>query len=131
VAGVENGEKRIFDNLSASGAKNSSADDAAVATSSSATSNDSNSQEAQQPIQILEPFALLDELFSNSPASTASNQEGDILIQFGHIDCTNHKFFWPLPNWYLSWKEEVKVWKLGLGGGKKWGIVGKFWRSWS
>ena len=46
MAGVENGEKRRFDNLLTGGAKNSSGDDAAVATNPSANSNDSNSQTA-------------------------------------------------------------------------------------
>jgi hypothetical protein len=103
VAGVENGEKRRFDNLLTGGAKNSSGDDAAVATNPSANSNDSNSQTAQQQIQMLESFALLHKVFSNYQRQR----------QFTEI---------------RTHRPHQSVWKLGLRGGKRWGIGGRYGR---
>ena len=50
-------------------------------------------QESQQTIQHTTPFAIIDEVSPNSPASDAGLLENDILIQFGHVNSTNHNNF--------------------------------------
>ena len=51
-------------------------------------------QEPQQTTtQHTTPFAIIDEVSPNSPASDAGLLENDILIQFGHVNSTNHNNF--------------------------------------
>lgn len=118
VAGVEGGEGRSFDDLgsASNGAlssiaapssrrrgTNASADDAAVA-GSNHTSNAgsdggaiqsaaSTQQQQQVSFQATTPFAIIDEVSPNSPASEAGLQEGDLLLQFGEVHSRNHDDF--------------------------------------
>lgn len=50
-------------------------------------------QQHQSNTRILTPFARIDEVFPNSPASTAGIQLNDLLLQFDSIDATNHENF--------------------------------------
>ena len=51
-------------------------------------------QEPQQTTtQHTTPFAIIDEVSPNSPASEAGLLENDIIIQFGHVNSTNHNNF--------------------------------------
>ena len=43
--------------------------------------------------QILTPFAVIDEVFPNSPASIAGIQLNDLLLKFDDVDSTNHDDF--------------------------------------
>ncbi|KAL7488963.1 hypothetical protein ACHAW6_014551 [Cyclotella cf. meneghiniana] len=119
VAGVKDGEMRRFDDLlgtdaihgtgTANGsgdnadnhALNSSSDDTNVvsteriSTAANAATESSTQQQQppQQTVSRLEPFAIIDQVFSNSPASSAGIQVGDILLQFGSIHSKNHDNF--------------------------------------
>lgn len=108
VAGVVNGESRQFDDLSARVSGDAvralssfpSATDrsgnginlAATAASNSTgiAREEQNHVSFQEPIT---PFAIIDEVFSNSPAHEAGLKEGDVLLRFGSVNSTNHRDF--------------------------------------
>ncbi len=113
VAGVENGESRSFEDLSAT-SKGALAS-IVVGQSSSGGALDSNSgrdvvgnntttvreqqqQQQQNHVSFLDeqattPFAIIDEVSPNSPASEAGIKENDVLIRFGNVNSTNHRDF--------------------------------------
>lgn len=114
VAGVENGEVRKFEDLSHSsegalasiaGTVGGSAVTAAQQQSSSQqrpsssataiteqTSLSTTSSTTQQTI-ALTPFAIIDQVFANSPSQEAGIQEGDLLLRFGTVTSDNHGDF--------------------------------------
>ena len=120
VAGVENGEVRKFDDLSHStegalasivvsggnGGASTSVSDSGYATqqqhgfstqqrpaaSSSTTTTEeqgSATPSTQQTI-ALTPFAIIDQVFPNSPSQEAGIREGDLLLRFGTVTSKNH-----------------------------------------
>ena len=62
----------------------------------------------QQTTQILTPFALIDEVSPNSPASMAGIQVNDELLQFDTINATNHENFSAIAK-LLPEKEEKEI----------------------
>ena len=105
VAGVKDGERRRFDDLlgtdatedvgnSSRASNNVVLNDRSSAYANAATEYLTHQRQPTEPSgSNLEPFAIIDQVFSNSPASTAGIQEGDILIQFGPIHSKNHDNF--------------------------------------
>jgi hypothetical protein len=115
VAGIENGETRSFDDLT----HNSEGALASIATTttgggggegsrmmSDTSSEERNSQGSttttpqqttrstpQQQTLALTPFAIIDEVFSNSPSEEAGIQMGDVLLRFGSVTADNHNGF--------------------------------------
>lgn len=92
VAGVDHGEDRRFDRIGtaddvlpgeagADGAAASGAAESAIEAAEAST-------EQQQP---LVPFALVDDVSSDSPAAEAGLVEGDLLLQFGPVHHLNHR----------------------------------------
>eukprot|EP00986_Skeletonema_menzelii_P013350 scaffold7689_cov139-Skeletonema_menzelii.AAC.4 len=115
VAGVENGEVRKFDDLSHStgGALASivvSGGNGGASVSDSATLQQHGSSTQQRPAPsststeeqqrsatpstqqtiALTPFAIIDQVFPNSPSQEAGIQEGDLLLRFGTVTSNNH-----------------------------------------
>ena len=104
VAGVPDGEKRSFDNLDAPPIV---AEDVTERPSSSpsgrdnTSNNDDNTAQQQrlerQRVASIQgnatPFAIIDEVSSNSPAFEAGIKENDVLLRFGSVDSTNHRDF--------------------------------------
>ena len=113
VAGVENGESRSFEDLSAksngalassitAGQSNSTTSNTldntsrgVVGNSREQNANTVSEQQHQQrrDEQPTTPFAIIDEVSPNSPASEAGIKENDVLIRFGSINSTNHRDF--------------------------------------
>eukprot|EP00804_Cyclotella_cryptica_P024550 CCRYP_014649-RA/>CCRYP_014649-RA protein AED:0.10 eAED:0.10 QI:3173/1/1/1/1/1/3/2753/344 len=112
VAGVQDGERRRFDDLmgtndasdyvtgTATGGGINAASDAVTSSPAATTPSNATTESfmrQQQPtepvVAHLEPFAIIDQVFSNSPASSAGIQEGDVLLQFGPIHSNNHENF--------------------------------------
>lgn len=116
VAGVENGETRSFDDLSASSSAALASNlavgpaDRPVGGTTDATasginaideSDDSDRRQQQQqgrhgvsfPEHAATPFAIIDEVSPDSPASEAGIKENDVLLRFGDVDSTNHREF--------------------------------------
>jgi hypothetical protein len=117
VAGVEKGESRSFEDLSAtsngalasnlarqSSSSSSNTSGGRVVAGNSDERNNSVVREQQQQqqrqnhVSFLEeqsttPFAIIDEVSPNSPASEAGIKENDVLIRFGHVNSTNHRDF--------------------------------------
>ncbi len=109
VAGVENGESRSFEDLSAtsngalasilvSGQSNSSLDDTSRGVVRNSREQNTNTVSEQQHQQRREeqpttPFAIIDEVSPNSPASEAGIRENDVLLRFGSVNSTNHRDF--------------------------------------
>lgn len=107
VAGVENGESRSFEDLSAP----STATLASTLAGQSGTKsiggttverNNNSIIRQQQPrqnhVSFLDeqsttPFAIIDEVSPNSPAYEAGIKEHDVLIRFGSVNSTNHRDF--------------------------------------
>ena len=110
VAGIENGETRSFDDFT----HNSEGALASIATTSrgegstmvlDSSSGERNSQVStttpqqtarrtpQQQTLALTPFAIIDEVFSNSPSEEAGIQTGDLLLRFGSVTADNHHGF--------------------------------------
>ncbi|EED92167.1 predicted protein, partial [Thalassiosira pseudonana CCMP1335] len=61
-----------------------------TATSTGIAREEQNHVSFQEPIT---PFAIIDEVFSNSPAHEAGLKEGDVLLRFGSVNSTNHRDF--------------------------------------
>eukprot|EP00573_Skeletonema_grethae_P002174 CAMPEP_0201689366 /NCGR_PEP_ID=MMETSP0578-20130828/2974_1 /ASSEMBLY_ACC=CAM_ASM_000663 /TAXON_ID=267565 /ORGANISM="Skeletonema grethea, Strain CCMP 1804" /LENGTH=358 /DNA_ID=CAMNT_0048173989 /DNA_START=25 /DNA_END=1098 /DNA_ORIENTATION=+ len=123
VAGVENGEVRKFEDLShssegalasiagiaGSGGSGSAAaqqeqqgsssfqqrptSSSATASSTEQTSSTSSSSSSTQQTIALTPFAIIDQVFANSPSQEAGIQEGDLLVRFGTVTSDNHGDF--------------------------------------
>ena len=117
VAGVENGESRSFEDLSAtskgalasivvgqsSGADNISGgaldnSGRSVVGNNTTTVREQQQQQQQNYVSFLDeqattPFAIIDEVSPNSPASEAGIKENDALIRFGSVNSTNHRDF--------------------------------------
>ena len=117
VAGVENGETRSFDDLYAtnksgplasnlggtvgqreqsSGGSSSSIGGSENGTTQQQTSLQQQLRAQQNNVSFQEhttPFAIIDEVSSNSPASEAGLLENDVIIRFGDINSTNHREF--------------------------------------
>ena len=114
VAGVEDGESRSFDDLSAPSAAALASNLAAAArpvvgATGAAGGNDASDEgqrreRGQRGISFTEhtaaaaaaavkPFAIIDEVSPDSPASEAGIKANDILLRFGDVDHTNHREF--------------------------------------
>lgn len=116
VAGVENGESRSFEDLSAtsngalastlarqsSSSSSNTSGDRVVAGNADERSNsvvpEQQQQQRQNHVSFVEeqsttPFAIIDEVSPNSPASEAGIKENDVLIRFGNVNSTNHRDF--------------------------------------
>ena len=107
MAGIANGNARQFDDLTAgtdSDMANALVGNASIESrvTGGSISNNTNStnnnavgttSSVQQPTQILEPFALIDQVFPNSPASLAGLCVNDLLLQFDSITARNHENF--------------------------------------
>eukprot|EP00547_Thalassionema_nitzschioides_P007234 CAMPEP_0194220900 /NCGR_PEP_ID=MMETSP0156-20130528/29488_1 /TAXON_ID=33649 /ORGANISM="Thalassionema nitzschioides, Strain L26-B" /LENGTH=304 /DNA_ID=CAMNT_0038951129 /DNA_START=40 /DNA_END=954 /DNA_ORIENTATION=- len=74
IAGVEDGDKRSFENLEK---------EEPVVEMDTTTTNDDDEEN-------LIPFAKIDFVAPNSPASQACMEEGDLVLRFGDIDYRNH-----------------------------------------
>ncbi|KAL7531145.1 hypothetical protein ACHAXR_003869 [Thalassiosira sp. AJA248-18] len=108
VAGVKDGEKRSFDDLGATST-------AALATTVGGSNNSNvgnavsdgggNGIQQQQPPSVQQmqqvsfqeestiPFAIIDEISPDSPASLAGLKENDVLLRFGSVNNRNHRNF--------------------------------------
>lgn len=62
-------------------------------TTSSPVANPTSNNPTTTNTQILTPFAVIDEVFPNSPASIAGIQLNDLLLKFDNVDSTNHDDF--------------------------------------
>ncbi|KAL3827244.1 hypothetical protein ACHAXA_004719 [Cyclostephanos tholiformis] len=112
VAGVEDGESRCFDDLNvpstaalASNLAGGAADrpDVGGGIGAATAEENSSSDESQRQhrgggaVSFLEnapiPFAIIDEVSLDSPASEAGIQVNDVLLRFGDVDSTNHRDF--------------------------------------
>ena len=60
--------------------------------SSSTTATEQRSTPTTQTIAIT-PFAVIDQVFPNSPSQEAGIQEGDLLLRFGTVTADNHSGF--------------------------------------
>jgi len=119
VAGVENGVTRKFEDLThstegalasiavtggsgrveSSGVNSSGAQQQQQGSStssqqgsSSTTATEQRSTPTTQTI-ALTPFAVIDQVFPNSPSQEAGIQEGDLLLRFGTVTADNHSAF--------------------------------------
>jgi hypothetical protein len=85
VAGIPNGEQRSFDGLEetnlAVGVASTTIQD------TTAAEEDAVMAESQHTI----PFARINAVAAHSPANEAGLQEGDLMLEFGPINHTNHK----------------------------------------
>ena len=110
VAGVEDGEKRSFEDLNAPsmaalainvGGSRSGGGDVVMGNSSSGTGSDVIQQQAsieqqqrgvsfQQEEGSTTPFAIIDEVSPDSPASEAGLLVNDLIIRFGNVNSRNH-----------------------------------------
>jgi 26S proteasome non-ATPase regulatory subunit 9 len=73
VAGVENGDQRSFHAL-----------DEPVPVPTEALPQ-------EKPTIYTQPFAMIDAVAASSPAQEAGLKEGDLVVEFGRINHTNHK----------------------------------------
>ena len=137
VAGVKGGEDRKFHDLlatadgrngdSAVGNESANSINANEINTASASTNNSeqtaSTTSTQQTTQILTPFALIDEVSPNSPASMAGIQVNDELLQFDTINATNHENFSAIAK-LLPEKEEQEIRvKVCRRRGMDWGEV--------
>ena len=137
VAGVKGGEDRKFHDLlatadgtngdSAVGNESANSINANEINTASASTNNSeqtaSTTSTQQTTQILTPFALIDEVSPNSPASMAGIQVNDELLQFDNINATNHENFSAIAK-LLPEKEEQEIRvKVRRRRGMDWGEV--------
>ena len=100
VAGVDGGEARSFADLTATpgpapapaAAAGGGDDDGAATTPHAAAARQGN---PQQPVSFHDaaPFAVVDEVFTGSPAHAAGLAEGDVVLNFGPVDAGNHRAF--------------------------------------
>jgi len=119
VAGVENGVTRKFEDLThssegalasiavtggsgrveSSGVNSSGAQQQQQGSSTSSQQGPASSTTTEQrstpTIQTiaLTPFAVIDQVFPNSPSQEAGIQEGDLLLRFGTVTADNHSGF--------------------------------------
>lgn len=108
VAGIENGETRSFDDLSHSseGALASIGGGSRLKVPTTGENGRCTAHRSQESSSIrqevstttpqtirLTPFAIIDEVFSDSPSHEAGIIEGDLLLRFGTITSDNHHGF--------------------------------------
>lgn len=113
VAGVEDGERRSFEDLgremrgalssiAGGGGRAGGGDGDVVMSESEATgprqaSTSGQPRRSDQRTSFQEPpavpFVVIDEVAPNSPAGLAGLQEGDLLLRFGDVDASNHDDF--------------------------------------
>jgi len=112
VAGIENGETRKFEDLthSSEGAlasigvvgggssrvmptQQGSTSSQQESSSTTTTAERRSGSSTQQQTISLRPFAIIDEVFSNSPSQEAGIQEGDLLLRFGTVTSDTHNGF--------------------------------------
>lgn len=92
VAGVENGEKRSFENLDQANENNQTGQTSAsgqpsrTTTATTGTVTTMTSAAATNP-----PFAKINGVAPLSPAFEAGLKEDDKIVQFGEIDFSNHQ----------------------------------------
>ncbi len=86
VAGVENGHLRKFDDIGKEEENGSLplAEDAKKSTQH-------HQSEQEDVIQEVTPFAKIEKVLADSPASEARLKVGDELCRFGTVDYTNHR----------------------------------------
>lgn len=92
VAGVENGDQRSFQNLSN---ENTTTTSSSLSPNNTSTGNNSQQQnQSRQPQSSTSnftiPFAKINEVAVGSPAKEAGLCEGDLILEFGPINYTNH-----------------------------------------
>jgi 26S proteasome regulatory subunit N4 len=89
VAGVENGEKRSFDDLN--DGNNDGNDETGCEQSAQATSLEPMEMDMNTISANTTPFAKIDGVSPLSPAHEAGLKEGDLIVEFGPtINHTNH-----------------------------------------
>jgi len=119
VAGVENGVTRKFEDLTHStegalasiavtGVSGSRVESSGVNSSAAPQQQGSSTSSQQGPASstpteprstptiqtiALTPFAVIDQVFPNSPSQEAGIQEGDLLLRFGTVTADNHSGF--------------------------------------
>eukprot|EP00985_Skeletonema_marinoi_P003834 scaffold1670_cov136-Skeletonema_marinoi.AAC.9 len=120
VAGVENGVTRKFEDLThssegalasiaatggsgrvessgvnSSGAQQQQQQQGSSTSSQQGSSSTTTEQRSTPTIQTiaLTPFAVIDQVFPNSPSQEAGIQEGDLLLRFGTVTADNHSGF--------------------------------------
>jgi hypothetical protein len=100
VAGVPDGEKRSFDNLDAPEAFTERPSNSPSGRDNTSNNYDNTAQQQRlerQRVASIQgnatPFAIIDEVSSNSPAFEAGIKENDVLLRFGSVDNTNHRDF--------------------------------------
>jgi hypothetical protein len=133
VAGIENGEMRSFDDLmatrdihataaAANAAVDNSNQNTTHPTNESNITNSSITQASASTI-ALTPFALIDEVFPNSPASSAGIQLNDLLLQFDSINATNHENFGAIARLLPRKEGESVVVKVRRKKAMDWGEI--------
>lgn len=97
VSGVPDGEKRSFDNLEAVTERPSNSPSGRDNTSNNYDNTAQQQRLERQRVASIQgnatPFAIIDEVSSNSPAFEAGIKENDVLLRFGSVDNTNHRDF--------------------------------------
>lgn len=100
IAGVENGDKRSFQNLASSDNDANSASNNNTITSSGPqifANHQQQQQLAASATAFTLPFAKIDAVAAGSPAEEAGLREGDLMLEFGTINHTNHDNLRALP----------------------------------
>ncbi|KAL9182613.1 hypothetical protein ACHAXT_013265 [Thalassiosira profunda] len=109
VAGVKDGEGRSFDNLTAKSTSalasniagssgGGGASGGGTAAGSSGSQQQTSTQQRQPQVSFglgasVVPFAIIDEVSPDSPASQAGLKENDLILKFGHVDHANDQGF--------------------------------------
>ena len=98
VAGVENGEQRSFENLTAPVASTDSiggvrSSTAAIGQNAFGTIGEQGHSQQLPEEEPTTPFAIIDLVSPNSPAHEAGIMVGDLLLRFGSVNSENHRDF--------------------------------------
>ncbi len=86
VAGVENGHLRKFDDIG-----KEMENDSLSLVEDVMKSSHNQQTEHESTTQAMIPFAKIENVLTDSPASEAGMKVGDELSRFGTVDCTNHR----------------------------------------